>query len=101
MATGDPHDWENPKNWTGGRYKKWTGGKKKKDAATPVALPRANMLFPVLLVKVGNDNRLATTEDIDDVRRLLREVLGELADNCIVTHHAISVEQVPVNYSIK
>jgi hypothetical protein len=50
----------------------------------------------LMLVKVGNENRPATDEDIDDITKNLSEAIEQSKKDggpiCLVTHHAVVVE---------
>lgn len=43
------------------------------------------------LVRIGSDNRPATTEDIKDMEDKVKTVLGE-DENVLVTHHAVEID---------
>lgn len=50
----------------------------------------------IIIVKVGNDKRPASQEDIDTVAKNLKKAFKK-GKNVVVTHHAITFETISVN----
>ncbi len=58
----------------------------------------------LLLVRVGNKDRPASEDDINNVNGVLKELLGDLTHLRVwVTHHAVSLEvfEIPVSAEFK
>jgi len=51
------------------------------------------MSKPILVVKVGSDNRPATKEDLEDVEKQIKKALED-PDPILVTHHNIEFQYV-------
>jgi hypothetical protein len=49
----------------------------------------------LIIVKLGNEDRPASQEDIDAMAKTLRKALRK-GKNVVVTHHAVSFEVLPI-----
>ena len=49
----------------------------------------------LLVVKVGTDDRPASEQDIENVQKSLLQILPK-GSFCVVTHHAIDFQSVPI-----
>ena len=54
----------------------------------------------LLVVKVGSPENPATREELDDVARSMKELLGPYDLNVYVTHHAVEFKTLPINTQI-
>jgi len=66
----------------------------------PTSIPCATSMAPTdggfLLVRVGSDYRPATAEDIKDVQESISKLCNKDEFNCLVSHHAIDAQWVPM-----
>lgn len=49
----------------------------------------------LIIVKLGNDDRPASQEDIDAMAKTLKKAFKK-GKNVVVTHHAVSFETLPI-----
>lgn len=50
----------------------------------------------LIIVKLGNEDRPASQEDIDNLAKSLKKAIKK-GKNIVITHHAIEFERVPLD----